>query len=345
MMTENTTIDSLLKAFYEDVQKKSKGRTAITYRKKIEVFINYLQKYAGLNDKCCRSCFVAVDENQIIDSVIYYVQESEIRYKATVDVYLSAIIVFFDFLHDNYKWRAELFVDSKQKNALRKRYNDKIKALGLFAKEQSQPLTEEEFRKLLQLCNEKINNAEYSELTKKEGYNGAYTYFISALATKIVMYTGIRNSVLAELKINAYDELSSTIIINGYQVHLPDELAQQMRKYEKIRRQLILETHETKLLLLNRNNPMRIVNNATMFYILPQITGTKKATGVAKYRILQMIEKNIPREIIKEFTGYSDEVLGHCQEMHDEIHNGTGMKSKIRILDSGLRGIENFEEL
>lgn len=95
---------------------------------------------------------------------------------------------------------------------------------------------------------------------------------------------------------------------NGYNVHLPDELAQQMRKYIEIRGQIIQPDESEDVLFINRKRENRRLGNITLFYILPEIIGTKKAATVAKYRILQMIERNILSDIIKQFTGYSDEV-------------------------------------
>lgn len=182
-------------------------------------------------------------------------------------------------------------------------------------------------------------------MIKQEGYSSAYTYFVSALATKIVLYTGIKNSILVELPYSAYDGAHNKIFINGYNIHLPDELVQQMQKYIEVRRQIIQPNENVDILFINRKSENRSLGNATLFYILTEIIGTKKATTVAKYRILQMIEQNIPSDIIKQFTGYSDEVFGHCQEMYDIDNGGTDMLAKTRKLDSGLRAIENYDEL
>lgn len=300
----------------------------------------------GLNDKSIQSVCTSIRSDQVIASVDYYVDKSGIKYKATADNYFSALSVFFDYINSEYTWRAGLFIDSGMKNKLRQQYAEEIKKLKLFSKEQSQPLSEEEYERLLLQCNDRINNVEADDLLKQEGYNSTYTYFVSALATKIVLYTGVKNNILAELPCKAYDEVHNKILINGYSVHLPDELARQMRKYyREVRMQIVQPNENVDALFINRKTEKRNLGNATLFCILQDIIGTKKVAMVAKYRILQMIGQNIPTDIIKQFTGYSDEVVGHCQEMYDENNGGTDMLAKIRKLDSGLRAIENYDVL
>ena len=80
-----------------------------------------------------------------------------------------------------------------------------------------------------------------------------------------------------------------------------------------------------------------------MFYILKGVTGNAKAMSVAKYAIMQMLKNGVSYSLVMDFTGYSKDVCGHCQELVDEDNGIFQLSEKNRKLDSSLRQNKLFD--
>lgn len=179
------------------------------------------------------------------------------------------------------------------------------------------PLSDKDAEKLLNFCDEKIDNATI-DILRNGANNGEFSAYISSLISKIVLLFGTKNASLNELKIFDYDVRLNKLKINGFCVHLPDKFAIQMKSYMKFREQ-ILETEEEERLFMDIRKEKRKLDNTKMFYILKAVTGNVQVKCIAKYAIIQMKKLGIPPHTIKEFTGYSDDVYQFCQEKMNRI--------------------------
>lgn len=81
-----------------------------------------------------------------------------------------------------------------------------------------------------------------------------------------------------------------------------------------------------------------------MFYILKDVMGNVKATSIAKYGIIEMIKLGIPSHVIKEFTGYSQDVYQYCQEKNEQEGLLRSIE-KSKLLDSALRKSELYDKM
>ncbi|MDD3279687.1 MAG: hypothetical protein PHG16_12540 [Lachnospiraceae bacterium] len=340
-------VQQLINDFYLLLKKSGKkGRTPDTYRKKVEIFFEYLITNKKINDENYKDCLKGLEKGEFLESITYYVQQGNIKYKATVDGYFAALTVFFGFIQNEYGLDNVRFSQNTENRLLKEAYAKRIKELNLKSKETTQPIDDEQYVTLVKLCDEKIDKVTDEDLIKK-GYNSQYSYYISALATKLVLFSGIKNNVIFNLKLGCYDEELNKICINGFSIHLPADFAMQMKRFKNIRQRILEkeeEDGEDSLLFINLNKDNRKLDNAKMFKILKDVIGTNKAVAVAKYSILKMIEYGIPENIIRKFTGYSDDVYGHCQEMTDELRVGNSLNEKNRVLESGLLRIGIFDE-
>ena len=82
------------------------------------------------------------------------------------------------------------------------------------------------------------------------------------------------------------------------------------------------------------------LDNTKMFFLLKEVFGFNSATAVAKYAIIQLIERGTPENLIKEFTGYKDDIYKHCQEIVNEKNTIVSKESKCKLIDSKLRMTE-----
>lgn len=338
-------MDDIINIFYESlINQGKKGRTPITYRRKIQIFFQYLIDVHDTSENNVFFVLQSLEVKDIIDSVAYYVEKGNIKYQATVDGYISALTVFYDFISKKNGCTNLNFNDGVENRKLKEEYNKKLKELKLAEKDPAQPLTEDEYIRLLKLCNEKIDEPSIQELTK-EGYNSTYSNFISAIIIKLVMFAGTKNNIIIDLTTEDYIKELNKIVINGFAIHLPDLYAIQMQKYWKVRQALLRDDEKILSLFINLNANNRSLDNAKMFRLMQEITGTSKAVSIAKYSVLQMIEQGLSSDLIMEFTGYSGDVFGHCKEIMKEIQGENSKDERTRIIDSTLRSIKAYDGL
>lgn len=293
----------VIETFVKLQEDGKRGRTSETYKRKIYVFYEYVTTKLAAADVNYISILSAMSMEQILDSVEFYVKTYNIKYRATVDTYLTTISLFFVYISDSFGWKNKYFENNSKNKELRMEYENKIIELNLYRKSQTNPLSDDECELLIKACDEKINKVPIENIILGEN-NGVYSYFISSVITKLVLFSGIKNNVIIKLGLEQYDDLLNKLNINGFTVRLPDELAKQMKKYIKVRSMILLENENEDRLFININKENRNLDNSKMFCILKDITGCNKAMAVAKYSILQMIKKGVPSQLIMDFTGY-----------------------------------------
>lgn len=338
------TFEQVIEAFMDSVETDKTGGTPNTYKRKIYVFQEYVNLKLEARDVNFQSILSAMSKQQLVDALEYYVTTYEIKYVTTVETYITVIGVFFDFIADTYGWRNPLF-ETKSKNLeLKSAYEKRITELKLNTKEQVEPLKDEEAKKLLNICNNRIDNANI-EVIMNGANNGSFSAYISSIISKLVLLYGIKNGSVNELAISDYDYDLNKLNINGFWVHLPDKFAMQMRKYIEFREEILVNEREEKRLFVDIRKEKRKLDNNKMFFILKEVTGNVKATSIAKYGIIQMIKLGVPSHIIKEFTGYSDDVYEFCQEKVDEEDGILMSSEKSKLLDSSLRKNKLYDKM
>lgn len=176
----------------------------------------------------------------------YYVETYDIKYVSTVDTFTTVVGVFFDFIASSYGWKNPLFETRSKNMELKAAYDQKITELKLNKKKQVEPLTDEEAIKLLNLCNDIIDNA-ISEKILNGASNGDFSAYISALISKLVLLYGTKNGSVNDLVISDYDSKLHKLRINGFWIHLPDKFAVQMSNYMTIREKILGDEKEQRL--------------------------------------------------------------------------------------------------
>lgn len=335
------SLQSVMDRFVQ-FQKEEKGeRTYETYGRKIYVFQEYLERQ-GINETY-RNFLLRAQIEDILSSIRYYVETYDIKFKSTTDTFLAALSVFFKYLRDIEGISNEYFEENSKARDLKTAYNKLAKELKLNDSLQATPLTNNECERLVSLCNEKLDNPSIEEILNGNN-NGIYSFYISSLITKFVLLFGTKNKVFNELCVDAYDYELNKITIRGYDAHLPDGLARQMKKYREVRKQIITDDILDNRLFIDIT-PGQKLDNAKMFFVLKGITGNAKAMSVAKYAIIQMLKNGLPVNLVMDFTGYSKSVVGHCQELIDEENGIFQLSEKNRKLDSMLRQSRIFDDL
>lgn len=272
-----------------------------------------------------------------MESVEYYVKKNGIKYISTTDIYISTVKSFFYYIAHEYNWINIFFEKKKYSKEFSDKYRNKTKELKLNTVKQVGPLREDEARKLIAVCDRRLENVKITDLMNGMN-NGVFSGYISALISKIVLFYGLSNKSIVNLRYRDYDDMYRKITINGFQVHLPDLLGKQLHEYTELRKEFLKSHEENELLFIDFANPNKFkMDNTKMFFVLREVIGTNQATALAKFAIIQMIRANIPANLIMEFTGYKKDIYTHCQEIVDEEKGIILKDEKNKVLDLALR--------
>lgn len=338
------TFKEVITAFLQRQEIDKKLETSVTYKRKIYIFYEYVTIQLQARDVNYISILSAMSLDQLMDSVEYYVNTCNVRYIATVDTYITVLKIFFEFISEEYGWRNVYFESSTQNKEFKSAYDHKVNELHLYTAKQVEPPKKEIIIDLLKACDEKIDHVNIKDAVSGKS-NGTFSGYISSIIVKLVLIYGCKNAVINDLKLNDYNSELNKITINGLPVRLPDKLTMQMKEYIKIRNAILKEKNTTDRLFIDVVNPLKKLDNTKMFFILKDVMGTNQATAIAKFSIIQMIKQEIPAHIIKEFTGYADDVYNHCQALVDEEKGILMISEKSKLIDSALRQNNLFDEM
>lgn len=333
---------NVIEAFMKQQQKENQEATSITYKSKIYAFHEYVTVILEARDINFSSVLSAMPLERLLESVAYYVKIGNIKFRSTTDIYFTVLGNFFRFISLEYGWNNIYFQSNENFNLFKAGYENKVKELGLLDSRLEEPINEDMARRILQQCENKIKSINIEDIIQRK--KGIYTNYISALTTKLVLIYGLKNNVIKSLKKGDYDDRLNKITVNGYKVALPDTLALQMKDYIGIR-ETILGSHVCDRLFFDYNDLERELDNTKMFAILNNVMGNNQARSVAKYAIIQMIRNGIPAHVIMDFSGYKGDVFQHCQEKVDEEKGILMIREKCKVLDSGIRKSDLFDDI
>jgi len=347
MITINDTIVSFLS---ERNEGKFYDSSVTTYKRKLEVFFEYLINKCGLNDSNYEDMLRGMANDRIVKSIEYYVDEYNIKFKVTAELFFIVIKCYFDFISTKYSLKNENFDSNQKYKKLKDLVDNRIKEFKLDNSKQKSPIVREVFDKLNKLCNKKINTLNKDDLIKnqlvnEDSYNKPLGNFISSIIVKTIMLTGIKNQVVSRILLKDLDTTLNRLKINNYWIHLPNELGMQFKKYLDIRNDIVKDKSLEYPLFINKQG-LPIGNDYTfMFEAIKLVVGNKKAECVSKFTIINMIKKGINSSIILEFTSFGLDTYLHCQELVNEEKSKEDLESKSRYLDSKIRSMEIFDKL
>ncbi|ENK0556056.1 hypothetical protein AB2T19_000808 [Clostridium botulinum] len=322
----------------------------ITYSRKINVFYEYLSKRCGVTDINYKEILSAIGQDKILDSIKFYVSENNIKFKITVENYFTVIKSYFEFISKQYRLNNKNFDSTTKYSDLKKKVDTEIKKLKLEESKQKSPITKEVCHDIIKYCDEKIEkfnieNINVNEMKKENSRYKEFNRFVSSFITKIIILTGIKNYVINSIKLKDYNPSLNILTVNGFNIHLPDKLGIQIKKYTSVREKIVINKDPEVAFFINKQGNEIGTNYNFAFTILKDLLDSNSGESVAKYTIIQFIKKGMNINLIKELTGFGDDTFMHCQEVVNEEKNKEDMVAKNRYIDSKIRSLEIFDIL
>lgn len=310
-------LNEIKESFINETKEKSK----VGYKRKIDVFFEFLQNECYVNDKNFKETLRGIGIDKILMSIDYYVHMYGIQYKVTIDNYFTVIKSFFVFISKKYNINNILFDSNAELENLNNNVNIKCKELKLKKTKLKDIISDSEFNVLLNSCNSIIRDYNVNNY-KNEGVCQTDTsLFLSAIMMKVVMYTGIKNTVIPTIRIRDYDESLNKIIINGVKLDLPDDLAMDLRKYYKVRNNILRVSKgvediekEDIFFITKYGDYIEIPESSVIYKVMKNILKTNEGESLAKYVVMKQLEAGADILQIIELTRLGFDACMHCRE-------------------------------
>jgi hypothetical protein len=318
-----------------------------TYKRKVEVFFEFLTEGYSVNDNNYKEVLRGIDDKVITKSIEFYVKKYGISFKSTIDLYVSVVKSYFDFINKNMGIFNDNFDSVKSYEDIKISIEKKIKELELITKEQKPPIAEHTFTKILNECNKILSTYtfEYMNDNKNKPKKNPVQFFTSALLIKIIMLTGMKNQVIDTIKLKDYNSELNYININNFAIHLPNDLGIQMHLYLRLRDVLVKDKSEEYQLFVKKDGTPIGSSYDYAFKTLDNIIDNSIAESVAKYTIMQMIKKGMNISIIKLLTKFGIDSCLHCQELVNDEKTNEDITAQNRYIDSKIRSMDIFDLL
>lgn len=337
-------IDQYLKSLKENSYSE---RTILRYEYLLGIFYDCLSENK-INNTTLISYLNGITPEDILYSAKYYMNKGAVS-EDTISMYISVIREFFKYIKKALNIGNDLIKsfglskqDTNSFNFKFRSFMQELLQTG-FIKPSTQgvPFTDEQVKLIVQYCNDILT---ISTVERSVSEERCYNRYVKSLAVKLIVYLGVSIDVLNAIEVQHLDLQYGTIVISGYQFHLPYWIRQQIELFhEKILRK---NTHTSPLLALydGKMFPQPSVLGAFINSKLKYEADVQNPFSViclAKYAIIQLIDAGLGRDTIIELTGYKDEIYDSCKQLVDKVD--VNLRSKQ--IDAVLKQLPSYDFL
>ena len=288
---------------------------------KLLSFFEYLYIKLGLKEDevFLKGYFEIVNENDLIESLNYYIVKNHVTAQITANNYISSITIFYEELYEKYGITNEIFLNSEMKKRLLKRTKEIITSLR---KTESKDVASDEQYETLRIgLKDTMSQFEYESIRQElTDYNNKsiknaeqYYSLLSVITVNIVLEYAIKQISIARLLFSALNLGEKYIKINGYKLPLNDDMVRLFNLYLPIRSfvlQTFSENSEWLFVTAEGQSCLRPtkggkgqINYDTFFKVVGDYTeGKKSLTPFANKRIIEMIRARVDISTISELT-------------------------------------------
>ena len=326
--------------FIEYKRKTLEESSIANYKGRIDVFSEYITKTSGTSAEAVLRGFGKEDMKKAME---YYRSQRKgrrkIRYKSSMNIYVSTIREFFKFLIQEKK--IENITFNKNDNCLDDFVKDVIEnQMKLKDCEDSESLNNQEVIKLIEVCNLALNKDVEEIKEFKATYKDPYYYFVSAIAIKIALFTGLKIKNIYHVKRRQFDMDYNVFKYNGYRLNLPNQLSCDIRKLFELQEKIVPGYGDESEIFVTREGRASTGND--LFDLMDKVVGSRASKKISSYVMKNMIRKGINTGMMLELTGQSYNTYYCLQEMVDEEYT---QEQRDRYMSAKLRQLDLFDHL
>lgn len=288
---------------------------------KLLSFFEYLYIKLGLKEEetFLKEYFEIINENDLIESLNYYIIKNHVTAQITADNYISFITTFYEELYEKYDVVNEVFLNLEMRKRLLKR--TKGITTSLRKTESKDIASDEQYEILRNGLKDAMSHFEYNSIRqeiveyKNKTIKNTTQYYrlLSVITVNIVLEYAIKQISIVKLLLSDLNLGDKYIRINGYKLPLNDDMVGLFNMYLPIR-SLILQTSSEngKWLFVTAEGQSCLrptkggkgqINYDSFFKIVGEyMEGKKSLTLFAHKRIIEMIRAGVDITTISELT-------------------------------------------
>lgn len=333
-------IRELIDDFINSQRKSLKDRSLRNYESRLNVFEMFVNKrtiHIGV-----KAFLTGFNHENMRELMIDYKQNNNIEYEKTMQLYVSIVMSFFNYLLGEHIIENPNLGTVANKELFIAETNKYIKEMGLNEKNVTEPLEDNQIEELINKCNQVIKSSK-TEIYKFQGKNNdPYELYLSSIAVKLTIFAGFKLETLYSLDWKSFKYENRIIIVNGYTLDLPYEINREMNELYDIQKNIVPVYAQDKYIFVNRQGES-INTSSKLFKVLSFVVkGTCSSTMVAAYSMINMIQKGINSKMIMDVTGWKDDEFKFCQEL---VNANYSPNDRSRYMSSKLRGLTIFDKL
>lgn len=324
---------------FEDTVKAFLSEQPDVYTSRIKAFEKFLLDEKGINDSSYKTYLGGMKTEEILQSLDYFIERNKIKKASVANHYISVVTTYFQYIERYGIENEHLFKELGKTNngsfykTVKKYILDDERLEDIV---QSEPLDSEEINILIDHTDKILNNIiniTKDDLPDEKDFNR----MSAAIGLKLMIFCGTKYEVLMGIKKEDFSSVKRKIIINTYELHLPDNLAMQLTEYEKYRNKI---KGNSELLFVRYDGEELQKETWQIAQIIKKIDRTD-TLGIIKYAVIQMIRSGINQNFIMNLTAIGTRVYDYCQN----IVNQEKVTDRNRYIDSKIRSLEMFDYL
>lgn len=330
---EFETIDDIVEMFGQQLNIGLKNH----YLPKIRDFlIPYLKEEYDVSStsKIKRVLKLEVRREDLIQSAVRYLKQESISSETEISSYTNAFNEFFKFLHNNDIENTNMLrmKMGKENKELEEEIRDACRASDkeLMKRGKNPTITDRQAQIIRRYCN-KICKEYIPKKNVQDMKTSEFIRFSRTIIIKLILLYGLKSQTIFSMQADMFCEETETLEIIGkkkiYILDLPNNLVRDiallLNEQDKMGQKANgTEWNSQALLFVNslgKKDDLDGINE-----ILKDIQRTCEGkynintkitpTGLMKYAICKMMEKDITREIIKDLIGCGDDICNACVE-------------------------------
>ena len=290
---------------------------------KASFFLDYLRSTYGRKSLETPDAFSAIDKDVLLNSIEAYINDKW-PVKGVAEDYRRTIIELCEAVCKEYDIEnAFLESASEQKDfyEITKDWFEHLKQ-----SESRECMSSEEVEKIDEAIRLFFNTANLEDqirksIENKKIQNNYYRQLVSAISVKLVQKYALANATIPNLKITDLNIEERTLVVNGFKLHLSDELIPYLKLYLKSREWVVKATDSnTDKLFITKNGTAYLTKtgysqNDKLFALMQDTLGHKEATGLQYRTIVELVSRGANINLLSQLTGVNKETIADiCTE-------------------------------
>jgi len=303
--------------FHNFIQKYIETSKNFNDRSKANFFLDYLRNTCGEKSLENPDAFGTIDKDILLNSIEVFINEKW-PVKGVAEDYRRTIIEFCEAVCKEYEVENAFLESASEQKDFYEITKDWFEHLKQSESRECMP--SEEIEKLdeaihLFFNTENLEDQIRKSIENKKAQNNYYRQLVSAISVKLVQKYALANAMIPNLRITDLYIEERILVVNGFKLHLSDELIRYLELYLKSREWVVKNTNSKtdKLFITKDGAPYLNKNgysqNDKLFSLMQDTLGHKEATGLQYRTIIELVSRGANINLLSQLTGVNKKTI------------------------------------